>query len=123
MHSCSPSEFLTRWPGSLHPVALPDPPPALPEDCRRLLTDFGLPRELTIYCYNDIAVRFSGAAVPLAVIWQRDLKRGYKMGEMPNEWTRFWHVADQEYVQGGGWICIEEGTGKLVVIDGDLPEP
>jgi hypothetical protein len=88
-----------------------------------LLSEFGLPRELTIYCYNDITLRFSGAATPLAAIWQRDLKRGKKMGRMPSEWARFWQLADQEYVQGGGWICIEEKTGRLFVIDGDLPEP
>jgi hypothetical protein len=95
-----------------------------------LLTDFGLPRELTIYCYNDITLRFSGSAAPLTFIWQRDLKRGYKLmaqghrpGEMPGEWSRFWHLADQEYVQGGGWVCVEEGTGRLVVIDLNLREP
>jgi hypothetical protein len=88
-----------------------------------LLTDFGLPRELTIYCYNDITLRFSGSATPLAAVWERDLKRGYKLGDMPDEWTRFWHLADQEYLQGGGWICIEETTGRLVVIDLDLPDP
>ena len=123
MRTCSPSEFLSRWPGSLHPVAFPDPPPALPEECRHLLTEFGLPRELTIFCYNDITLRFSGSATPLAVIWERDLKRGYKMGDMPGEWTRFWHLADQEYLQGGGWICVEEGTGRLVVIDLDQRDP
>lgn len=123
MRTCSPSEFVTRWPGSLHPVALPDPPPALPADCQKLLTEIGLPRELTIYCYNDITLRFSGAATPLTSIWERDPKRGYKMGDMPGEWTRFYHLADQEYVQGGGWICVEEGTGRLVVIDLDQRDP
>jgi hypothetical protein len=88
-----------------------------------LLADFGLPRELTIYCYNDITLRFSGSATPLGAIWERDLKRGYKMGDMPAEWTRFWHLSDQEYVQGGGWVCVEEITGRLFVIDLDLPEP
>jgi hypothetical protein len=42
---------------------------------------------------------------------------------MPCEWSCFWHLADQEYVQGGGWVCIEEDTGRLVVIDLDLREP
>jgi hypothetical protein len=42
---------------------------------------------------------------------------------MPGEWTRFWHLADQEYTQGGGWICIEEITGRLVVIDLNCPDP
>lgn len=55
--------------------------------------------------------------------WERDLRRGYKMGDMPGEWTRFWHLADQEYVQGGGWICVEEGAGRLVVIDLDQRDP
>jgi hypothetical protein len=85
--------------------------------------EFGLPRELTIYCYNDTTLRFSGTATPLAAIWDRDLKLGYKLGEMPGGWTRFWHLADQEYLQGGGWICVEENTGRLVVIDLDHPEP
>jgi hypothetical protein len=88
-----------------------------------LLTEFGLPREVTIYCYNDTTLTFTGTATPLAAIWDRDLKRGYKMGEMPGEWSRFWHLADQEYLQGGGWVCVEESTGRLVVIDLDLPEP
>jgi hypothetical protein len=88
-----------------------------------LLTEFGLPRELKIHCYNDISLWFSGSATPLAAIWERDLKRGYKMGDMPGEWTRFWHLADQEYLQGGGWICIEQCTGRLVVIDLDYPDP
>jgi hypothetical protein len=130
MRTCKPSEFIRRWPGSLGPVALPEPGPKLSEDCRRLLTEFGLPRELTIYCYNDITLRFCGSANPLASIWQRDLEWGYKLmaqghrpGEMPGEWSRFWHLADQEYVQGGGWVCVEEGTGRLVVIDLDLREP
>jgi SUKH-4 immunity protein len=123
MHTCAPSEFLSRWPKGLHPVALPDPPPPLPDDCRRLLTEFGLPRELTIYCYNDITLTFSGTATRLAAIWDRGRGRGYKLGRMPGEWTRFWHLADQEYTQGGGWVCVEEGTGRLVVIDLDLPEP
>lgn len=86
--------------------------------------EFGLPRELTICCYNDITLRFSGLATPLAAIWERDVNAGYKlMGNMPDEWTRFWHLADQEYLQGGGWICIEEISGRLVVIDLDLPDP
>jgi SUKH-4 immunity protein len=123
MRICSPSEFASRWPGSLRPVVFSDPPPALPDDCWHLLTGFGLPRELTIYCYNDITLRFSSSATPLSAIWKRDLKRGHKMGDMPCEWIRFWHLADQEYVQGGGWICIEENTGRLVVIDGDCPTP
>ena len=42
---------------------------------------------------------------------------------MPGEWARFWHLADEEYLQGGGWVCIEEVTGRLVVIDLDLPDP
>jgi SUKH-4 immunity protein len=123
MRTRSPSEFLSCWPGSLRPIVLPEPSPALPEDCRHLLTDFGLPRELTISCYNDITLKFSGSAAALAAIWDRDLKRGYKMGEMPSDWTRFWHLADHEYLQGGGWICIEEVTGRLVVVDLDCPEP
>jgi hypothetical protein len=123
MHTCSPSEFGSRWPGSLRPVIFPEPSPALPDDSRQLLTQFGLPRELTIYCYNDITLRFTGSAKPLAAIWKRDLNRGYKMGEMPSEWNRFWHLADEEYLQGGGWVCIEEITGRLVVIDLDLPDP
>jgi hypothetical protein len=110
MRTCSPSEFLSRWPGSLHPAVFPDPSPALPEDCQQLLTKFGLPRELTIFCYNDITVPFSESATPLAVIWERDLKRGYKIGDMPGEWTRFWHLADQEYTQRGGWKCVEYAT-------------
>jgi hypothetical protein len=119
MRTCSPSEFLSRWPGSLSPVALPDPPPALPDDCRQLLTKCGLPKELKIFCYNDMTMRFNGSATPLAAIWERDLNRGYKMGVMPSEWNCFWHLGDQEYTQGGGWICVEEGTGRLVVIDLD----
>jgi hypothetical protein len=88
-----------------------------------LFTEFGLPRELTIYCYNDITVEFTGSAAPLAAIWDRDLGRGYKMGDMPGEWARFWHLADEEYNQGGGWICVEERTGRLVEIDLDCPDP
>jgi hypothetical protein len=68
MRTCLPSEFVTRWPGSLHPIAVPDPPPSLPEDCRWLLTKFGLPRELTIYCYNDIILRFSGVLVDRPIL-------------------------------------------------------
>jgi hypothetical protein len=88
-----------------------------------LLTEFGLPRNLTIYCYNYILLEFTGATTPFAAIWDRDLKRGYKMGKMPGDWTRFWHLADEEYLQGGGWLCIEEATGRLVVIDTNCPEP
>lgn len=123
MRTCSPSEFESRWPGSLHPVAFPDPPPALPDDCRQLLTEFGLPLELTIFCYNDITLRFSGTATPLAVIWERDLKRGCKIGDMPGEWARFWHLADRDYTQGSGWICVEESSGRFVVIDLDQHNP
>ena len=123
MRTSSPREFVSRWPGALRPVTLPEPSPSLPDDCTQLLTEFGLPRELTIYCYNDITLSFTGSLTPLAVIWDRDLKRGYKMGDMPKEWNRFWHIADQEYLQGGGWICIEEKTGRLVVIDVDQSDP
>jgi hypothetical protein len=45
------------------------------------------------------------------------------MGDMPSEWSCFWHLADEEYLQGGGWICIEEVTGRLVVFDLDCPDP
>src|SRR5581483_2019739 len=121
--TCSPADFLKRWPGSLRPISLSSPRPALPEDCRRLLADFGLPSELTIRCYNDLRIRFSGTATSLATIWDRDLKRGHKLGEMLAGWNRFWHLADFEYVQGGGWICVEEHTGRLLAIDMDLPEP
>ena len=123
MRTCPPFEFVDRWPGSLHPIAFPEPGPELRDDCLRLLTEFGLPRKLTINCYNDITLRFSGLVTAFASIWERDLMLGYKMGTMPAEWSRFWHLADQEYVQGGGWVCIEEGSGKLVVIDGGLAEP
>ncbi len=123
MRTCSPSDFVSRFPGSLRPVVFAQPPPALPDDCRQMLTRFGLPRQLTIYCYNDTTLTFTGSATPLAAIWERDLKRGYKMGEMPSVWTRFWHLADEEYTQGGGWVCVEEITGRLVVIDLDLPDP
>jgi hypothetical protein len=124
MRTCSPSEFLRRWPGSLRPVALPEPPPAIPDDGRNLLTEFGLPRTLTIACYNDIRLTFSGTVTPLAAIWDRDLQRGSSgLGKMPGEWARFWHIADQEYLQGGGWICIEESSGQLIVLDLDLPDP
>jgi hypothetical protein len=130
MRTCTPSEFLTRWPESLRPVALPEGALKLPKGCRRLLTEFGLPRELSICCYNDLTLRFSGSATPLAAIWERDLGRGlqlmaqdHKPGELPGEWTRFWHLADLECNQGGGWVCIEEGTGRLVVIDLNLRSP
>lgn len=123
MRICSPSEFARRWPGALRPFTLPHPAPALPDGCADLLTEFGLPSDLTIYCHNDITLSFGSTLTSLAAIWDRDLKRGYQMGDMPKEWHRFWHVADQAYLQGGGWICIEDTTGKLVVIDLDLPEP
>ena len=45
------------------------------------------------------------------------------MGDMPGEWTRFWHLANQEYIEGGGWIFVEEGTARLVLIDQDQPDP
>ncbi len=45
------------------------------------------------------------------------------MGNMPTEWSCFWHLADEECLQGGGWICIEEITGRLVVIDLNCPDP
>lgn len=123
MRICSPSQFMKRWPSALRPVTLPDTPPPLPSECTRLLTQFGLPRELIIYCYNDITFTFTGSLTPLAQIWQRDLKRGYQMGEMPSDWNRYWHVADQTYLQGSGWLCIEETTGKLFIIDLDIPDP
>ncbi len=123
MLTCTPSEFLARWPGSLRPVALPVPRPQLPDDCRRLLTEFGLPGELTIHCYNDTTLQFSGSATPLAAIWARELARGHKLGEMPGEWDRFWHLGDLECVQVSGWVCVEEGTGRLVVINLDLRDP
>lgn len=117
MRNCSPSELVRRWPGSLHPIAFSVPAPPLPEECRGFLSEFGLPRELTIHCYNDITLKFTGVTTPFAVIWDRDLKCGYEIGDMPEEWNRFWHLADEEYLQGGGWLCIEEVTGRLVVID------
>ncbi|MBS0204057.1 MAG: SUKH-4 family immunity protein [Planctomycetes bacterium] len=123
MHTYTPSEFQSRWPGALRPITLPTPPPALPDDCTRLLTELGLPRELAIYCNNDTTLRFSGSLTPLAVIWDRDLQRNYKMGDMPEGWNCFWHIADQEYLQGGGWICIEEISGRMVVIDLDQTDP
>lgn len=123
MNICPPSEFARRWPGSLRPVGFPDPPPPLPDECRHVLSEFGLPYELVIHCYNDITLTFSDMATPLAAIWERDLARGYQMGVMPSEWNRFWHLADEEYLQGGGWVCIEEATGRLYVIDLDQPEP
>lgn len=123
MRTCPPSEFASRWPAALFPIELPEPPPAFPGDSVQLLTEFGLPRELTVHCYNDITLKFTGSLTPLAEIWERDLKLGHKIGDMPEEWNRFWHVADQEYLQGGGWVCIEETTGKLVVIDLDQPDP
>jgi hypothetical protein len=107
----------------LRPVTFRLPAPALPADCLHLLTDYGLPRQFNIHCCNDITLKFSGTATPLAEIWKRDLDRGYQMGDMPSEWSRFWHLADQEYCQGGGWICVEESTGRLLVIDLDQPEP
>jgi len=120
MQTCPPSEFASRWPGTLRPIVFPVPTPRLPDNSFRILHEFGLPREVTIYCYNDITLTFSGGVAPLDQIWERDLNKGHKMGEMPNEWNRFWHLGDQEYLQGGGWICIEELTGRLVVIDLDL---
>ncbi|MDB5391805.1 MAG: hypothetical protein JWM11_7451 [Planctomycetaceae bacterium] len=66
---------------------------------------------------------FTGSVTPLSEIWTRDLQRGYKMGLMPNEWSCFWHLADHEYCQGGGWICIDEANGRLLVIDPDLRTP
>lgn len=42
---------------------------------------------------------------------------------MPTTWSRFWHIADQEYTQGGGWLCIEVTTGRLVLIDLDQKDP
>jgi len=89
-----------------------------------LLGGFGLPLELTIYCYNDINVRFAQKLSPLATIWERDLKPGDETEQMPPDWNRFWHFADEEYVQGGGWFCLEDVTGRLYVIDLDLePDP
>lgn len=123
MQNCPPDEFLKRFPGSLHSVIFAEPSPVLPDDCKRFLADFGLPRKLTIYCYNDMTLTFTGKAAPLSEIWERDLKRGFYMGEMPPDWTRFFHLADQKYTQGGGWICIEEGSGKLFVIDSDQTDP
>lgn len=123
MHTCLPTEFKNRWPGVLRAIELPTSLPPIPGDCRGMLTEFGLPHALTIYCYNDIHLKFSDLLVPLAEIWSRDVKLGYRVGEMPNEWNRFWHVGDQEYLQGGGWICIEEVSGRLVIIDLDQPDP
>ena len=123
MRTCPPHEFMSRWPSALRPITLPVPSPTLPDDCALSLTQFGLPRELKIYCYNNITVYFSDSLTPLATIWDRDLKLGYQLGDMPPQWNRFWHVADAEYLQGGGWICIEEMSGKLVVIDLDQPDP
>jgi hypothetical protein len=117
MQTITPSDFLARWPGSLRPIALPKPGPKLPRDCRRLLTKFGLPAELTIRCYNDTTLRFTGVATPLADIWQRKLEQGLKLDKMPADWNRFWHLGDTECVQISTWLCVEEGSGRLVVID------
>ena len=123
MRPCPPSEFVRRWPGALRPIVFPDPPPALPDDDVHCLREYGLPRELTIHCHNDITLTFSGSLTPLAEVWDRDSKLGHQMGDMPDAWRRFWHLADQEYCQGGGWVCIEEETARLVVIDLDQSGP
>ncbi|MDX2107515.1 MAG: hypothetical protein SFY67_14030 [Candidatus Melainabacteria bacterium] len=112
-------EWTKRW----HPVILPQSPPALPRDCELVLLNLGFPQVVEIRCYNDITLEFSGKLTKLSDIWQRDTDTGLKLGTMPKDWNRFWHVADQKYLQGGGWICIEEKTGKLFVIDLDLSEP
>jgi hypothetical protein len=129
MNTCTPLDFLERWPGSLRPVILPDPSPALPDDCREPLTRFGLPCAIDIHGV-DISLEFSGTAVPLAVAWEEALRHGYQLvvdGQapwtMPQEWGALWHVGHQEYVQGGAWICVEEWTGRLVAVDLDSPEP
>ena len=123
MFPFSPIEFVKRWPGSLHPITMPAASPSLPDRCTQLLTEFGLPRIVTISCYNDITLKFTGTLTPLSVAWNRDLQNGYKIGEFPKEWNCYWHIGDQEYLQGDGWICIEENTSRLVVIDLDQPDP
>ncbi len=82
-----------------------------------------MPRDVSSLCYNDIGLRFTGTATPLAAIWERDSRIADGMGDIPSGWSSFWHLADQEYLQGGGWICIEEESGRLVVVDLDQPEP
>lgn len=121
MRTCTAAEFVRRWPDRLHAIVVP-PELALPESSRNLLTQFGLPSKLTIVCYNDTTWTFSGQATPLATIWARGLERGQMLDDIPEGWDRFWHLADEEYCQGGGWVCIEAITGRLVVIDLDAPQ-
>ena len=123
MISYSPSKFLSRWPSSLQPVSFPDPAPELPSECFTQLSQYGLPKAVVIQCNNSIRLRFTGIAFPLATAWNEDVERGYKLGNMPADWSRFWHLGEEEYLQGGGWICIEEKTGRLVIIDLDQEDP
>ena len=115
--------FLERWKGVLRPVNFPDPAPSLPQEATEFLTSFGLPAKVLIRCYNDITIDFFREAIPLATIWEADRERGFNWGSMPSEWTCYWHLGEVEYLQGGGWFCIEEVTGRLVVIDLDSSDP
>ncbi|WP_459554476.1 SUKH-4 family immunity protein [Lacunimicrobium album] len=123
MQSCSPIEFASRWQCEARPFTFPVSLPLLPDNCISILREYGLPREVSIRCYNDISLKFHQTLTPLELIWSRHIDLGCKLGKMPSEWKRFWHVGDTEYLQGGAWICLEESTGRIFAIDLDLPEP
>lgn len=42
---------------------------------------------------------------------------------MPQEWDRFWHLGEVEYIQSQAWSCIEEVTGRVVSIDVEIDDP
>ena len=69
MRACPPDEFINRWPRALRPIALPAQPPPLADDCRWMLTTFGLPWEIQIHGYCDTTLSSDCRATPLAVVW------------------------------------------------------
>lgn len=115
MKPISAAEFQLRWPVLRPidvPVALRDTPGI------DLLSGFGLPSRFVIHCYNDIEVKL-GLCQPLELIWQRDTDAGYMLGEFMPAFSAYYFLADVSYLQGHAWLCIEQGSGRLIVVDLD----
>ena len=112
----TPINFQEQWGQPLRKVVF-EPRPMLPDETTSFFHFAGLPESVTV---GSSRFRFVTTARKLSDVWRKEFDARLSM---PHDWNRFWHLGEVEFIQSTAWVCIEELTGRIVMIDVEVSEP
>ncbi len=95
-----------------HIFEFTEPRPIIPSSAATFLLSNGLPKTFRVP-ELELTIRFASTATRLTDLWEKQVS---SMWSMPLLWGQYWHIGAAEYTQFDDWICIEEISGRVLLV-------